>query len=98
MKQVTWRAPEELVESLRAVASRRGQSLNEYLTQLAKAVTDPAHAGDEVERLRERLASAGLLSPPARPRRRPDAETVARARQDAGRGTPLSDLVDEGRG
>lgn len=51
----------------------------------------------ELEWLRERLALAGLLVPPAMPRRRPDPAAVALARRRAGRGTPLSDLVAEGR-
>jgi hypothetical protein len=98
MTQVTWRAPEELVSQVREAATRQGRSLNDYLTQLARAATDPQLAGSDAERLRERLAQAGLLAPPGSPRRRPDPEAVARARQAAGRGTPLSDLVVEGRG
>ena len=98
MKQVTWRAPEQLVESLQQVARQRGQSLNEYLTQLARAATDPEHAENDTERLRERLARAGLLAPAGRLRRRPDANAVTRARREAGSGTRLSDVVDEQRG
>lgn len=98
MTQVTWRAPDELVERVRQMASRRGWSLNEYLTQLAHAATDPALAGDDVGRLRERLALAGLLAEPGMPRARPDGDTVARARKAAGAGTPLSRLVVRDRG
>jgi hypothetical protein len=97
MTQVTWRAPDELVEGVRKAAAREGQSLNEYLTRLARAATDPAWAGDDAERLRERLARAGLLVASGPPRRRPDADTVSRARREAGRGQPLSDVVNEGR-
>jgi hypothetical protein len=97
MKQVTWRAPEELVEAVREIARQNGHSLNEYLTQLAQAATDPAFAEDDAKRLRERLARAGLLAPSDAPVRRPDPEAVARARRDAGRGTPLADLVGDSR-
>jgi hypothetical protein len=93
MTQVTWRAPSELVERSRRAASRRGWSLNEYLTRLAQAATDPALAGDDVDRLRERLALAGLLVEGGRPHARPDRDAVARARRAAGEGTPLSGLV-----
>jgi hypothetical protein len=98
MTQVTWRAPEELVERIRQVASRRGWSVNEYLTRLAQAATDPALAGDDVDRLRERLALAGLLAEAGQRRARPDRRAVARARKVAGEGTPLSDLVVRDRG
>lgn len=93
MTQVTWRAPAELVERVRQVASQRGWSLNEYLTRLAQAATDPALAGDDADRIRERLALAGLLVEAGRPRTRPDRDAVARARKVAGEGTPLSGLV-----
>lgn len=98
MTQVTWRAPDELVEQVRQVASRSGWSLNEYLTRLAQAATDPALAGGDTEQLRERLALAGLLAPAGPPRARPDRAAVAAARRAAGRGTPLSDLVARDRG
>lgn len=98
MSQVTWRAPDALVERVRHAAARDGFSLNEYLTRLAIAATDPELAESDVERLRERLARAGLLASDGDARQRPDAATVARARRKAGRGTPLSDLVAEGRG
>lgn len=62
MSQVTWRAPDELVEQVRRVAARQGRSLNDYLTRLARAAVDPELAGEDVERLRERLARAGLVS------------------------------------
>lgn len=98
MSQVTWRAPDELVERVRQVAIRDGYSLNEYLTRLARAATDPSLAGSDIERLRERLARAGLLAENGTRRQRPDREAVARARRRAGSGTPLADLVADGRG
>jgi hypothetical protein len=98
MSQVTWRAPDELVEHARQAAHREGRSLNDYLTRLVRAATDPELAGSDVERLRERLALAGLLTPSGPPRRAPDPAAVARARRNAGHGTSLSELVAEGRG
>lgn len=98
MTQVTWRAPDELVERVRQVASRQGCSLNEYLSRLARAATDPTLEGDDVSRLRERLALAGLLVEPEQQHARPDRDAVARARKLAGVGTPLSDLIAHGRG
>jgi uncharacterized protein (DUF1778 family) len=98
MTQVTWRAPEELVEHVRAVAAQEGRSLNDFLTRLARAATDPELAGDDVVRLRERLARAGLLvATGGPPRPRPDPDTVAAARRRAGSGTSVADLVSEGR-
>ncbi len=98
MTQVTWRAPDELVERTRQAAAREGRSLNDYLTRLAQAATDPELAGSDAERIRERLSLAGLLAPAGPPARSPDPAAVARARRRAGRGTPLSDLVAEERG
>ena len=64
MAQVSWRADDELVERVRQVASRSGRSLNEYLTVVLSAATDPELAGSEVDGVRERLALAGLLEEP----------------------------------
>jgi len=98
MHQITWRAPDELVERVRQVAEREGRSVNEYLTRVLDAVTDPASAGSEAQRLRERLARAGLLIEEHSPRMRPNADAVTRAGQVAAQGVSLSDLVSEGRG
>jgi hypothetical protein len=93
MGQMSWRAPDELLARVRAAADEWGWSMNEYVTRVLSAATDPAYAGDESSRLRERLARAGLLAPAGSPRRRPSDRDVAGARRAAGRGTPLSDLV-----
>ncbi|MCC6437845.1 MAG: hypothetical protein IT196_22655 [Acidimicrobiales bacterium] len=53
---------------------------------------------DEADRLRRALDRAGLLARPERSAlRRPDADVVAAARARAGSGTPLSELVTDGR-
>ncbi len=98
MTQVTWRAPDELVERVRAAAARHGWSMNEYLIRVLDAATDADLADDEAQRVRERLARAGLLAPARAPRRRPDPRAVARARRSAGRGTELAELVASDRG
>jgi plasmid stability protein len=99
MSQLTLRLPEELVGQLKQAAAAAGRSLNRWATDVLSAAVDPDLAGDEAERLRERLARAGLLvAPSGRRGRRPPADAVARARAAASRGTPLTDLISEGRG
>ncbi len=71
--------------------------MNEYVTAVLDAATDPDLAGDEATSLRERLGAAGLLAVPGPPRTRPAAADLARARTEASRGTPLSSLVEQGR-
>lgn len=98
MAQMTLRISDELQHRVRSSAERAGQSMNEYVAQVLDAATNPDLAGSDAERTRERLARAGLLADVGRPlERRPDPEEVARARERAGRGTKLSDLVTEGR-
>ena len=97
MKQLTLRVPDDLAADLTRVAAERGQSLNAFATLVLRALVDPDAAGDEVERMRERLRRAGVLAAPTRVASRPDAEAVAAARRRAGRGTPLSDIVSEDR-
>ena len=71
--------------------------MNDYVTAVLDAATDPSLAGDEAERLRERLDLAGLLAEPGERRRRPPREAAASARRRAGTGTALSQLVSEDR-
>ncbi len=97
MTQVTWRAPDSLVERVRRAARDQGRSLNDYLTVVLGAATDPELATSEAVRVRERLAAAGLLVPATRGAVRPDPGAVARARASAGRGTPVSTYVTDGR-
>ena len=93
MAQLTIRTTDELVDQVRSAARRLGRSMNEYVVAVLGAATDPELAGDDVERIRERLHRAGLLVPGEPARRRPDEESVAAARAAAGSGTSLSDLV-----
>jgi predicted transcriptional regulator len=99
MIQMTLRLPDDLAERLRQAAREQGSSFNSYAAAVLAAAVDPELAGDEVARLRERLARAGLLAPmPARrPATRPDRAAVAAARAAAGQGRPLADLVSEDR-
>jgi hypothetical protein len=98
MAQMTWRTSDELLERVRSQAQQRGRSLNEWVTAVLAAATDPSLTGDEAQRVRERLAAAGLLEAPERGvHRRPDEADVARARAAAGRDVPLSEMVSEGR-
>jgi hypothetical protein len=97
MTQVTWRAEDALVERVRRVAASQGKSMNEYLTRVLDAATNPDLAGEEAARVRERLARVDLVVPHSEIRVRPPAEQVHRARQAAAQGTELSELVAEGR-
>ncbi|HEX4357668.1 MAG TPA: type II toxin-antitoxin system VapC family toxin [Pseudonocardia sp.] len=62
MAQVTWRASDELIDRVRAVAGSSGYSMNEFVTRVLDAATDPDLAGGEAARIRERLERAGLLA------------------------------------
>lgn len=93
MRQVTWRADDQLIDRVRRASRDRGWSLNEYLTRVLDVATDPARAGSSMERLRQRLAAADLLEVDGPPRVAPAPQDVAEARRRAGEGTSLSDLV-----
>ena len=62
MAQMTWRTTDERLARVRRAAEQRGRSMNDYVTAVLDAATDPNLGGTEAERLRERLASAGLLA------------------------------------
>jgi len=98
MAMFTWRADDQLLARVRAVAAAAGHSsTNAFVTVVLDAATNPDLAGDDAARLRERLARAGVLAPAGPPRRRPSAQAVARAQAAASGGTPLAELVSEGR-
>lgn len=94
---MTWRTDEELMRRVRCSAERRGVSLNEYVTRVMSAATDPDLEDDEAKAVRAKLAQAGLLDVSGTPRTRPSREAVEEARRAAGGGTSLEDLVAEGR-
>jgi Arc-like DNA binding domain len=97
MEQMTWRAPADLIERVRRAAQRQHRSMNEYVTAVLDAATNPRLAGSEAEQLRERLAQAGLLVGGGERRSRPPREEAAGARRRAGMGTALSQLVSDDR-
>jgi predicted transcriptional regulator len=98
MMQLTLRVPDDLANDLKRVAAERGQSVNALATQVLAAVVDPELAADPGQRLRERLARAGLLAGTAPlDKEPPDEDAVRRARAAAGAGKPLADYVSEGR-
>ncbi len=98
MAQVTWRASDELVERVRRQAAAAGRSMNDYVSAVLDAATNPDLAGSLAEQVRARLALAGLLtSPTTRTGSRPSPRAVAQARARAGQGVPLSRLVAEDR-
>jgi hypothetical protein len=95
---MTWRSSEELQQRVRRAAQRQGRSMNDYVTAVLDAATDPDLASGDAAQLRERLDRAGLLVPSSGRRRvRPAADEVAAARSAAAAGTTLAGLVSEGR-
>lgn len=98
MQQITWRAEDDLVERVRSAASASGRSINEFVTRILDATTDPDLAGTEDQRVRERLARAGLLAIPRGSVTRPDPDAVAAAGRRAAVGTPVSEILLADRG
>lgn len=99
MAQVTWRADDELLGRVRHAAARSGWSVNAWISRVLDAATDPELSGSDLDRVRERLARAGLLEEQvAATVPRAEAARVDEARARAGRGTALSDLVRGERG
>lgn len=100
MAQLTIRVSEELAAQLKNASAASGRSVNGWVAAVLTAAVDPETATDEANRVRERLARAGILaaSEPGPTRRRPDADAFARARAAAGQGRPIADFVSEGRG
>lgn len=98
MGQITVRANDGLVERIKAAAGDCGQSMNQWIVRVLDAATDPDLESDEVTRLREKLRRAGLLAEVSRADYRPvDQQRLAEARRAAGQGTPVSQLVIDGR-
>jgi hypothetical protein len=99
---LTIRVDDALADLAKDRAREEGVSLNQYTADLLRAALDPAFEGDLVESLRERLRRSGLTvaKPPARPSDtpRPDPDVLTAAMESAGAGTPLSEIVSDGRG
>jgi plasmid stability protein len=98
MPQITLRVDDDLARRLKIAASSAGRSVNAFAGSVLRAAVDPELAGDEAQRLRERLRAAGLLEEgiPLRAAA-PDPAAVRAARRAAGGGTSLAQLVSEGR-
>lgn len=98
MPQITIRADVELVQRVKESASGLGRSMNEYVTAVLDAATNPDLAGTEADRTRERLSRAGLLIVPVpRSGKRPTARAVAQAGRRAAAGRAVADFVSDGR-
>jgi len=98
MAQLTVRASDDLVARVRLAAASAGRSMNEYVTVVLDAATDANFAGSDAERVRERLARAGLLAHPAPRDEPPPSEAAVRAAGErAASGRSLAELVHEGR-
>ncbi len=98
MPQITIRADVELMQRVKAAAVGLGRSMNDYVTAVLDAATNPEFAGAEIDRLRERLGRAGLLVVPLpRAGTRPSASAVAAAGHRAATGRSVADFVSDGR-
>ena len=99
MEQFSVRLSDERGQAVRRLAAARGASINQTFEDLVAAATDPALASDDLNALRERLARAGLVFDLAAipEAQAPTEEEFRRARAAAGLGTPLAQLVSEGR-
>ena len=98
MAQLTIRADDELIRRVKSSATEVGRSMNDYVTAVLDAATNPDLADSAAERVRERLGRAGLLVTSSRlPGRRPSPEAIAAAGARAATGRPLSDFVTDGR-
>ena len=60
---MTWRAPADLIDGS-AVPPVEHRSMNDYVTAVLDAATNPRLAGSQAERLRERLDQAGCWPSP----------------------------------
>jgi hypothetical protein len=99
MKQLTLRVDDRLADFLKQAAAARSESVNAYAQAVLSAAVNPELAGDHAAQLRERLSRAGLLAivpPVSQPA--PDEAALARARQRAGGGRSLAEILAEDRG
>jgi hypothetical protein len=63
MGRVHLRFSDDLLDRLRATAAAENRSVNELMTRLAEAATNPEPAAGDRSKLRERLARAGIPVP-----------------------------------
>ena len=99
MSQLTIRCDEDLKSIVAATARAQGRSLNDYVCTVLAAATNPNLAGTEVERIRERLAKAGVLAElPRRDVPGPSRDAVVAAGRRAAQGRLLSEIISEDRG
>jgi hypothetical protein len=99
MGQMTIRTDDEVIEMAKQRARELGLSLNQFVSNAVHAAVDPDLEGDEAERLRARFRAAGILAEgqviPSGPR--PTKAEFMRAQREAGKGKPLSELIEEER-
>ena len=50
MQQLTWRAADELVERVRLAARHEGRSMNDYISAVLDAATNPDSAASDARR------------------------------------------------
>ncbi len=99
VKQLTVRAPDDVVDAVHRAARQAGRSSNEWVTFVLRAATDPELAGNDALRIQERLRAVGILDEPGPAATRGAGPAGGGGcRQRAGRGRPLADFVAEGRG
>jgi plasmid stability protein len=97
--QLSLRLADDLAKEVKMRAAASGRSVNGWIVAVLRAAVDPELADSEAERIRARLARAGLLVvPTGTASARPEPTRLQAARRAAGRGTPLSQLVTENRG
>ncbi|ALG06695.1 hypothetical protein [Kibdelosporangium phytohabitans] len=107
MAQVSWRAEDALVDRVRKAAAAQRRSMNDFMTLVLEAATNPDLVSDEYTRIRERLGRVDLVVTPVpvhvdgdqvgQHSVRPSPEEIEEAMEAAGKGTSLSDLVTDER-
>ena len=93
MGQVTWRAPDALVERVQHLAAAEGTSMNEFLNRVLTLATDSNENDPAAVRLRNRLRASGMLAQSGVATDPPSSDVLDRARAAAGQGVPLSEVV-----
>ena len=94
MGQITIRATDELIATLKRTAAEEDLSMNEFVVAALKVATDATQTGTLADKLRARMRAAGILADMApNSGAAPDAQLVAAAALRAGQGTPLSEFI-----